>query len=158
MSVSINIEDVFEVAVRIERNSVRFYTELAEKSSGNTARDAFSVLAAEEEKHLGVFRAMLEKAVDYVPRFKYPGRYEAYLRDEAFIAVPSIKAAEGALSAKDLAGVLGVAVKLETETIRFYTDLLAEFADTQKQAIESIINEEKSHLKRLDEFKSGLKL
>ena len=57
--------DVIEVAVRIERQGIQLYQKLRERISSPAVKDVFSFLAAEEEKHLGLFREMLDKVADY---------------------------------------------------------------------------------------------
>ncbi|MGP8154418.1 MAG: ferritin family protein [Smithella sp.] len=52
--------DVLEVAVRIERQGADLYNKLSGRLKSTQAKDVFSFLAAEEEKHAGVFRKMLQ--------------------------------------------------------------------------------------------------
>jgi rubrerythrin len=78
-----NFADVLEVAVRIERQGADFYNKLSSKLKMSQAKDAFSFLAAQEEKHAGVFRQMLEKVIDNAPRFNYPGEYGLFIEGVA---------------------------------------------------------------------------
>jgi rubrerythrin len=49
MSALKSIADVLEVAIRIERQGITFYKKLYDLATSPQARDAFAVLAAEEE-------------------------------------------------------------------------------------------------------------
>ena len=151
MTVIIKIEDVFEVAVRIERKGIEFYRLAHEKVHSNAAKDVFAFLVSQEEKHLGTFQAWLEKAADYLPRFKYPGRLEAFYRDVANHALESLKNVEAALAAKSLREALEIAKTVEKESIAYYEGMSQAFPGEQEQRqLRQVINEEKEHLARLE--------
>lgn len=154
-----NLADILEAAVRIERNGVDFYRKLYESSDVPAARDVFNFLAAEEEKHIGTFRGMLEKVADYNPRFSYPGEYEDYLQGIAWRAFEAFKKGfDLAGAGKSPAEAIGVAMDLETGSVAFYTELMNGFGSPEaRQSIQGVINEEKSHLARLNALKTKLK-
>ena len=159
MTVIIKIEDVFEVAVRIERKGIDYYRMAHEKARSNAARDMYAFMVSQEEKHLGTFQAWLERAADYQPRFKYPGRYEAFYRDVAGHALESLKSVEAALEAKSLGDALEVAKTIEKESIAYYEGMLKAFPGEQEQRqLQPVINEEKEHLARLESLgEKGMK-
>ena len=90
-----NFADVLEVAVRIERQGVDFYNKLSSGMATPQAKDAFAFLAAQEEKHAGVFRQILEKVADYDPRFNYPGEYGLFIEGVASRLLDSMEKASG---------------------------------------------------------------
>lgn len=159
MTVVKKIEDVFEVAVRIERKGIEYYKLAHEKARSNAARDIYAFLVSQEEKHLGTFQRWLENAADYQPRFKYPGRYEAFYRDVANHALESLKNVEAALAAKSQGEALEIAKTVEAESIAYYEGMLRAFSGEQEQRqLQQVISEEKEHLGKLESLgENGVK-
>jgi rubrerythrin len=147
------IEDVIELAIRIERKSVEFYNRVHEMASDPYVKDVFSFLAAEEEKHLGAFRNLLEKAADYSPRYKYPGRIESFLNDLASISLDSMIKADQAAAAENADQAINVGKQLERESIEFYRKIRENIDDPESEFIKDVIKEEQSHLNRLETIK-----
>src|SRR3989338_10996647 len=108
------ISDLLEVAVRIERSGMDFYKALSNNATDPNARDTFSFLAAEEEKHIGVFRKMLDKVADYSPRLNYPGEYELFLQGIANRSVATLQKAQDKkiLESKNISQAIDVALDL----------------------------------------------
>ncbi len=152
-----NINDVVEAAVRIERSGMELYLKLYENSSISAARDVFNFLAAEEEKHIGVFRKLLESIADYSPRFKYPGEYEQYLEGIAYRMTETLKKGAAAVDVKNPEEAILIAIELEKMSIDFYTDVQKQFSGAEIEIVQQIINEEKGHLSKLEAVKGDLK-
>src|SRR3989338_9457020 len=104
------ISDLLEVAIRIERSGMDFYKTLRNNAKDANARDTFSFLAAEEEKHIGVFRKILENVADYAPRLSYPGEYELFLQGIASRSVSALQKAqdEKTLSCRNISEAIDV--------------------------------------------------
>jgi len=155
-----SIADIIEVAIRIERQGIDFYKKLHDQSSSPQARDTFFVLAAEEEMHAGVFRKILADAVDYTPRFDYPGEYGMFLNGCATAVLKKVAGGMASLSAGSISEALAMGIEFEKESILFYLELLEEGAFTEEKhsAIKQLINEERLHLKRLFALKKIMKL
>ena len=153
------LSDLLEIAVRIERNGLDFYKALTHSAENPAAKDTFSFLAAEEEKHIGVFRKMLEKVAEYTPRFTYPGEYELYLEGVASRSVFT----EGKMqdkkitSCQNISQAVEVAMDFESQSILFYNELLGSFKGTAKKYLDEVIKEEKGHFAKLAEMKDRLK-
>jgi rubrerythrin len=152
-----NINDVIEAAVRIERSGVDLYLKLYEGSSVPAARDVFNFLAAEEEKHIGVFRKLLEDSADYAPRFKYPGEYEQYLEGIASRMTDAVEKSARAVEAGNIEDAIKIAMELENMSIDFYSDVKKQFEGANAEIVQRIINEEKGHLAKLESIKSDIK-
>jgi rubrerythrin len=154
-----NFADVLEVAVRIERQGSDFYNKLSSRTETPQAKDAFSFLAAEEEKHAGVFRQILEKVADYEPRFNYPGEYGLFIEGVASRLLDRIEKAEGSLPAGNENEVLDIGIEFETETILFYLEIKSEsnLHPKDDSTLQKIIDEERSHWQKLILLKNKLK-
>lgn len=146
------LADLFEVAVRIERHSVELYVKLHEKVRSARAKEAFSILAAEEEKHLGHVRVLLEEAADYTPRYVYPGEYELYVDGLASRVLAPVQAAaqEGGIASAEEA--IALAVTSEEAATAFYESHAGEFEGRRREMVDMLIAEEKEHLSKLWEL------
>jgi rubrerythrin len=143
--------DLFEVAVRIERHSVELYVKLHDAVRSSRAKEAFSVLAAEEEKHLGEMRSLLEEAVDYTPRYVYPGEYELYVDGMAArILEPVTSVTPEEIGSAEEA--IRLAVRLEEIAAEFYNSYVGKFDGRRREGIERLVAEERKHRRRLDEL------
>ncbi|MGD9014457.1 MAG: ferritin family protein [Candidatus Omnitrophota bacterium] len=149
--------DVLEAAVRIERKGVEFYNQLYAVTESSQAKDVFSFLAAEEEKHLGIFREMLEQVTDYQPRYDYPGEYGLFIQGIAVNLFASIEKAEQLLTAKNINQVLDIGIEIEKQTIQFYSELIGQFDLKQKKILQKVIDQEESHQQKLVFLKSKVK-
>jgi len=153
------ISDCLEVAIRIERIGLDFYKGLSKTAENTQTKDAFSFLAAEEEKHVGVFRKMLDEAADYASRLNYPGEYELYLEGVASRSVFTQKKMQdkNIASAKNIGEAIEVAMDFETQSILFYTEMLNNFKDIDQKYLNEVIREEKSHFVKLVNIKDNIK-
>ena len=149
------IPDILEVAVRMERQATALYRTLARATASAKAQDVFAFLAAEEEKHLGVFRDILERAVDYVPRYEYPGEYELFLDGVAHRALAAALKTPEALKAATLEEAVAVGIDMEMGAIVFYGELAALFDEKERGPIDEVIRQEKGHLARLRALVAG---
>lgn len=143
------VADIFEVAVRIERHSVEFYVNLFRTVESSRARETFSILAAEEEKHLGRFRVLLENAVKYVPRYCYPGEYELFVDGMAARVLESFHDHAKPMTAATAVEAIRIGMELERGAIAFYRGLVDQFSSVDRVRVEELIAEEVGHLERL---------
>jgi rubrerythrin len=147
--------DILEVAVRIERHSVELYVKLFESVRSSRAKELFSLLAAEEEKHLGRVRILLEKAADYRPQYIYPGEYELFVDGMAQRSLESFLSMDRALTAQTASEAIATGISLEHGVISFYSGLTGWFEGEDRKRIEALIEGEKSHLARLEELQKS---
>lgn len=145
---------ILEVAVRIERKGVEFYKSLSDNAATDRARDVFSYLAAEEEKHIGIFRQVLDDVAQYQPKFSYPGEYGAFIEELATLAIDSLNIEKTNLYEKDFEAAISLGIQVELESIVYYTEIRDMFQDEQKELIQKIIDEEKLHLLELKAVKA----
>lgn len=129
------LADLFEVAVRIERHSVELYVKLHDAVRSSRARETFPILAAEEERHPGEIRRLLEDAVDYTPRYVYPGEYEMYVDGMAARLLEPVTTVEP----EDIGsaeGAIRLAVRLEKIAAEYYRSHLGKFGGRRRERIE----------------------
>ena len=148
-----NAAEAFKIAVGIESNGLRFYTEAAKKFTGKVA-ELFESLAKEEQIH----RATFEKILEGLPQeqssaFDPDNETDQYLKMMADINV--FKQGSDLID-QALASVLtpGDALKLamgfEKDSIVFYVQLKhATGAQEDSRAVDTLILEEAKHLRKL---------
>jgi rubrerythrin len=146
--------EVLEVAIRIEREGVSFYTKLSENAVSAAARDVFSYLAAEEENHIGTFRKLLEEAADYIPKFSYPGEFGVFIDELGSLALDAFNQSTTTMYEKDFNAAISLGILVELESILFYKEICELFPEEQQKVIEKIITEEKCHLLELKAIKA----
>lgn len=142
--------DVFDFAIRAEKEGIEFYTKAAKKFADRDVKDLFMKLAKQEAEHLKLFTEIKLKAdiggID--PSLKNPeidDYLESIVQEGLF---PKGETVNKRLEKVD--GVVAAAViamKAETNAILFYTEMAKLSRDReQKKLIEKIIKEEKSHV------------
>ncbi len=161
MGVTLNADEIFEIAEQIEKNGAKFYRAAAKKFS--IVRQLFLGLAAMEDEHLKVFqdmRAQLTSKEQQPDVFDPDGQAQMYLRVMADGHIFDIKAdpAEKLSGIKNPHGVLKMALGIERDSIAYYMGL-KEYVPTRagKDKVEDIIKEEMKHIIVLSEKMADLK-
>jgi rubrerythrin len=155
MAIRFSAEEVFGMAVRIEKNGAAFYRRAAELHAGTSEATLFTQLAAMEDEHAVTFTNMsssltaAEKETQTFDPQDEAGMYLAALADT--------RGGEGSpAAAAELDGnetvtdVINRAIGLEKDSILFYTGLKEMVpANLGRDKIEMIITEEMRHVAQL---------
>lgn len=147
--------DIFEIAMRIEENGGNFYRYAVQVAKEEDAKEMFSWLAGEEDKHKILFKGMLSKMETQAPPESYPGEYGAYLHDYAdnnLIFKKEVMDAE-MVRITDTLSAIDFAIRRELDSILYYHEIKGFIARDQHESIDKIINEERKHFKTLSEMK-----
>lgn len=150
--------EILKTAVRIEENGIVFYREVLKKFEEKEVQEIFSFLAAEDERHRDIFEEMLSKAEPYEMAESYPGEYKAYLHAFADEHVFN-KERAGEVAArkiKDIREAVQFGIEIELDSINFYQEIKQFVLDHQKDTIDKIIEEERSHFLKLSNIKKTL--
>jgi len=147
-----SIEAAVDVAIRIEQAGRDFYAKAREAARDPRCRTLFSFLAAEEEKHLGAYRAMMETVTGGVfQQDVLVGEYGMYIEMLGREITGGLALTEGL----PLEDTLDMAVTLEKNTLLFYNELARLAKDEAlRNGVENIIREEQNHLVKLAEFRA----
>jgi rubrerythrin len=155
MSIPFNANEVFEMAMEIERNGAKFYRAAAKKFP--QVSEVLLELAAMEVEHEKTFKTMQAELsgpeVD-PPVFDPDGEADMYLQVMADNQVFDIKTNPVDLlnKHKTLRDVLLMAVGMEKDSIAFYVGLRESVSQKAgKEKIDAIIKEEYSHIVTLSE-------
>jgi rubrerythrin len=157
MSFVFNADEIFELALQIERNGEKFYRDSAKKVEDSDARDLLAKLADMETEHQKVFGEMKsaltaadKKAMTFDPNNEV-GLYLASLANTKVFF-------EKDLDTSKLEAIFKSALAAEKDSIAFYLgmkDLIP--TGSGKEKIEDIIKEEMRHIRILGERLAALK-
>ncbi len=149
MSVKFNADEIFAMAVQIERNGQAFYQKAADMQKDEAIRDYFLELVGMEKEHVATFQNMREQlsdAVDSMDLYDESGQYLAAMADGYRVeGSPKIMAE---LSGEEtIEEILRLAIGLEKDAVLFYLgmkDVVPK--DLGQDKVDWIIEEEKQHL------------
>jgi rubrerythrin len=156
MSFVFSADEVFEMAVQIERNGEKFYRDSAKRIKDSAARELLTRLADMEIEHQKVFEGMKmaltsadQKAMTFDPNNE-TGLYLASLANTKVFFEKDIDASK-------LEGIFKSALAAEKDSIAFYLgmkDIVP--AASGRDKIEDIIKEEMRHIRILGERLAAL--
>ena len=152
MSITFNVDEIFEMAEEIERNGAKFYREAAEKSKDNSVRIMFTELAAMEDGHQKIFANMRKELLQEMKEptvFDPDNQVARYLQTMADFHGMEGKAAptQKFTGKESLEDILKAALQAEKNSIAFYVgikDLVPEKKGREK--VQGIIIEEMTHV------------
>jgi len=146
--------EIVELGVQIEINGRDFYSVLAKKARDKKAKEIFSFLAGEEEKHIERFREILKGFHEYEPKEAYPEEYFSYMNALAgeYIFTKGNKGKEIAEKTKDEKEAIELGISFEKDSVKFYDGMKKIVPDKDQSIIDKLIQEEKNHVKKLEEL------
>jgi len=149
--------ELTKIAIGIEKNGAVFYDSLANSIRDVTAKETYRDLARKERDHIEIFHNMLEQAGDYQPPENYTEEYELYLKalvDSAVFSNDTV-AREMAQKANNDVEAIQIGIGAEKDSILFYSEMRDLVRKPDREIIDRIIAEEKSHLRHLIDLKKG---
>jgi rubrerythrin len=155
---SFSINEVIEIAVKIEEDGQAFYSRYALISPSEKIKKAFEFMAFEEQKHFNVFKEMLKIAGGPEKEKIYEGDNELYLKSISREAVfnNGDNTQDLILKAKDAFKALDIAIELEKVSIEFYQSIKQYIKGDGRDKINIIIDEENSHIDTINKLKADL--
>ena len=158
MAIFFSGSELVNIAIGIERNGLAFYQSLVKSEKDVMARGAYKYLADMEEKHIETFHGMLDTVGEYEPPEIYAEEYGLYLKaliDGAVFADDKV-AREMAEKVGSSAEAIQIALGAEKDSILFYSEMRNLVPERDRETVDRIIEEEKSHLRQLSELKKKL--
>ena len=151
-----SIREAVEQAVQTEKLGYQFYTTIAEKFVKDEGLNKlFTTLAEKELRHEKTFKELLEIIKDEEPvDWEEAEQYlRAIVESEFFLgknrSLPSMK------NVKTVEDAVNFAIGFEKETLLYFYGIRD--AVKEKEVVEEIINEERSHIMWLNRFRSSFK-
>ena len=153
-----SVQEVLEMAVQTEKLGAEFYTNMAEKFKENEEfNKLFTMLAEKEKEHENVFNSLIKNMGSSYQMPDNWGEAAKYLRaiveSEFFLGddkvLPNFSHLE---TAQD---VINYAITFEKVTLLYYLELRDIVED--QEAVYDLVNEEKSHIVWLSDYRKKLK-
>ena len=150
------VSEVVELGIQIEINGRDFYGEVLKISKNPNTKEVFSFLKSEEEKHITIFKNILDSLSSYEPKEAYPDEYFSYMNSLAneYVFTKKGKGIEIGKTIKDENIAIDLGVNFEKDSIAFYEGMKKLTHENNKSIIETLISEEKSHLEKLKKLKN----
>lgn len=154
-------KEVLDMAIKIEENGLRYYADAAKASKNDKLKEVFKVLANEECDHIRVFSELKRTLSDK----DCQEGFDAYA-DEAALYLSAIadtevftnpdKGRDLARQVKDEKDAVRTALDMEKDSLLFYYEVVKMIREKDKDVVENLIEQEKSHVKKLTELQKCL--
>ena len=161
MGITFNADEIFAMAVEIERNGAKFYRTAAASASDEKIKQTLLNFASMEDAHEAVFASMQDQLKQESAKVVYDpdGVAEAYLQ-----AIADSRGWEGkGTPDEELSGdetieeVIKSALRAEKESVAFYAGLKEIVPSEEgKLQVEAIIREEMTHVAQLTNMLADL--
>jgi len=154
--------EIIEMALEIEENGMKFYSDAARAAKNEKVRSLFKTLAEEEGHHIRIFSDMKKLVGDeftgegFDPYIAEASQYLRSMADTEVFTNPE-EGASAAVELTDEAEVLDYAIGMEKDSILFYYEFEKVILAKDRAVLEGLIEQEKIHLGKLTELKSALK-
>src|SRR4030042_3467704 len=151
MGILISGSELAQIAIGIERSGAAFYDSLAKSARDATALGVYKSLADKEREHIQIFQGVLNQLGDYRPPDTYTEEYDLYLKalvDSAVFSDDKV-AREMAQKAGSDAEAIQIGLGAEKDSILFYSEIRDLVRRPDREVINKVIEEEKSHLRQL---------
>jgi rubrerythrin len=147
--------EAVEMAVQTERLGYQFYNEMADRFKDHEGlSDLFRRLALKEKSHEAVFARLRDQAA--AEDIDHPEEVAHYMRAmvESEFFIGNEKSLPSMDNVKTVGDAVDYALGFEKETLLFFVGLRDMLGDGG--AMDAVINEERSHIAWLSEFKGKL--
>jgi len=150
--------EIVQFAVEIEKNGEAYYTTLVESLEDEKVKRLFRFLAAEEKKHISDFESILEPLEKYQPHEVHLEEYESYMKSlaDSKVFTKDNTGKELARKVKDESEAINMALGFEKESILFFTKMKKFVPESEHKILDSVIEQEREHVKKLSDIKSSL--
>lgn len=154
-------KEVLDMAVRIEENGMRFYADASRAAKSQQLKDLFHALSEEEGTHIKMFLELRKVLVGDDPSAgfdPYLEEAQQYLKSMADTEVFTNPEAgkEAARSLKDEQEAISMAIDMEKDSLLFYYELERMIREQDRKVIESLIEQEKDHVRKLQNLQNLL--
>jgi rubrerythrin len=151
-----SLDEIMEMAVQTEVLGQQFYTGMAEKFKKDDGLvKLFTELAVKEKSHEKTFKGLRDtvakSGAEPVQWEEVSNYMRAFVESEFFLgkgkSLPSLD------HIRTVNDAVKFAIGFEKETLLYFIELRT--IVKEKEAIDEVINEEKSHVRWLDTFRAG---
>lgn len=151
--------EISKTAVEIERKGRAFYLRMEEAARTRKIRELFHHLALEEAEHEKIFQALLDRLGDVeLPAWATGEEYGMYIQGliESHALFSDLDVEKRMAGMKDEKEAILMAMSFEKDTLLFFTEMEAYVPDNEKKVVRECIQEERSHLAKLQRMIAGI--
>jgi len=150
------IEEIYQIAIAMEKNGEKFYRLAAESSSGEKLKALYLKLADDEKKHEEIFEGLSKQSHLYEPIEYYPEEYFSYVRSYADSVIFTEEQLKKLIyNTHNSLDALNFAIEREKDSIWYYSEIMSFIHEKQRDMIKDIIKEERKHFSELMEQKKN---
>lgn len=156
MSAHLDVIEIFDFAILLEQKGYEFYTESAKKFNHLKLMQFFHLLAEEEMRHENIFKKMKEKIPPHTSPVVNENTDDVHLRDylKGFVFSVNQSIREKVKNLDSIEEVIQLALGIEKNSVVFYSSLKKYMEKEHVALIEEVIQEEISHVIKLQKFKA----
>ena len=158
MGIFFSGRELVDIAIGIETNGAAFYKALVNSTRDAMVRGAYKYLADKEREHIEIFQNMLSSLAEYQAAETLNEEGTLYLKaliDSVVFSSDQV-ARHMAQKVSSDAEAIQIALGAEKDSILFYSEMRDLVRSSDREVIDKIIREEKSHLRQLTELKQRL--
>jgi len=150
-------KELLDMAVKIEENGLRYYTDAATAAKSADLKGLFGFLADQEKDHIKIFsglRKLLAETGSESAQTDYGEEATLYLNALADSEVFT-SADEGARLAKSVKSereAVELAIGMEKDSLLFYYEIQKMIRPQDASVLEHLIGQEKDHVRRLTTY------
>jgi rubrerythrin len=153
-------KEVLDMALRIEENGMRFYADASRGASTNELKALFKALSEEEGTHIKLFLELKKLLTEdtsngFDPYIEEAQQYLNTMADAEVFTNPDA-GKEAASSVKSEEEALRMAIDMEKDSLLFYYELERMIREKDRKIIESLIDQEKEHVRKLTSIQASL--
>ena len=143
--------EILDMAIRIENQGVAFYKACVDAALSPEVKKVFQYLLDEERDHIRIFEVMRQDLSDYPLPESYGGETESYMKTfvSGKVFTPPQKAAGKADDIADPFEAIDFGIEFENRSINFYQEMKKVVPESERAAIDAVIDQELAHKKRL---------
>ena len=144
-----SVNDLLELAIRVERCLLDFYKRMHDQIQHSFGTEQFASLVAAEQAHIVMLRRFLDSCRDDERKYNLKRGRKQSQSELVSHAMRIFNRAEEMTRIDDALEALSIGTESEIESILFFTGLRDLFFGEQHDLILRILHDEESHLRKL---------
>lgn len=158
MSFVFSADEVFSMAMEIEKSGYAYYKTVADSTKDSDLEELFRYLAKEEQKHYAFFEKLDRETGGLSVSDEEWAQISEYIKatTESRFFIGEDKAISLAKKTDTVKEAIDIAIGFEKDTLLFFYELRHITPPDSQKAADQIIEEEKLHVMRLLERKQAL--
>lgn len=152
MSELFSLEDIFNVMIELEALGNIHYSNMKDMTDNAKLKVLFEQLAKAELAHKELYKKFKKEIIN----FKHEKVDEEYKEYIAVLLRQTVQFLDESRSVSDFEKGFNISIQLEKDTILFLNEIRSVVESTYYGAIDQVIEQEKSHLKSLYEYKEKI--